>query len=97
MGKFISLKWVNIHESLFLFIPEESVTTKLSFCDQKAVPNRMCENTEIAVTLRGIGPIIYDIVGDISCRCSEPLVLQKSVPDGPFSMRYYACGKVSDM
>ena len=77
------------------YFPEETITSTLSFCEARAVPKRTCKENEIAVTLRGVGPIIYDIVGEISCRCPEPLVLQKAIPDGPFSLRYYSCGKVS--
>ena len=72
----------------------ETITTTLSFCDVLAVPSRTCKENEVAVTLRGMGPIIYDIVGDVSCHCPKPLVLHKAVPDGPFSLRSYACGKV---
>lgn len=46
------------------------------------------------MTLRGAGPIITDIVGDVTCRCSSPLVLHRAFPDGMYSVREYTCGKV---
>lgn len=73
--------------------PGQKITTKLSYCGKKSIPARTCSQNEVAVTLRGVGPIIMDIVGDMTCKCPGPLVLQRAYPDGIYSVREYACGK----
>lgn len=72
---------------------DQTVFTRLSYCDAKAVPSRSCENNEVAVTLRGYGPVLTEIAGDVKCRCSGSLDLHKAYPDGFLSNREYACGK----
>ncbi|XP_045198745.2 uncharacterized protein LOC123553049 isoform X2 [Mercenaria mercenaria] len=73
--------------------PGQTITTRLSYCDRKSFPVRDCNQNEVAMTLRGLGPVIADIVGDVICRCSGPLVLHRAMPDGIYSIREYTCGK----
>ncbi|XP_060591910.1 uncharacterized protein LOC132746712 [Ruditapes philippinarum] len=73
--------------------PGQTITTHLSYCERKSFPKRDCKQNEVAMTLRGVGPVITEIVGDVKCRCSSPLVLHRAFPDGMYSVREYTCGK----
>ena len=69
----------------------------LSYCTARPIITRTCKNNEVAAMLLEKGPMMFEIVGEISCLCPEPLVLQRAVPDGPFSLQKYVCGQVSGL
>ena len=72
----------------------QTIRTRLSYCDPLKRNHRKCRIGEVAVTMRGVGPVVLDVVGGVRCTCNQPLSIKKTRPDGLFSIQYYACGKV---
>lgn len=76
-----------------VYITDQKTLIRLSYCNRKAIPKRMCESNAVAITMRGSGPVATEIVGDIACKCPGPLVLSKAYPEGVYSIREYSCGQ----
>lgn len=72
---------------------DQTIAMELIYCKRKTVSKRLCNDNEVAMTLRGSGPVITEVVGDVTCRCSTPLTLHRAYPDGVLSVREYSCNK----
>lgn len=50
---------------------------------------------DIVLSMEGTAQLPLNIVGDIACDCSIPLVLHSVRPDGAYTVHEFTCGKVS--
>ncbi|KAL4218905.1 hypothetical protein ACF0H5_021493 [Mactra antiquata] len=73
--------------------PDQIIKTRLSYCRRQTFTKKVCKPNELSLTLRGVGPIIAEIVGDVRCKCNQPLALHRAMPDGIYSKREYTCGR----
>ena len=71
------------------------VVLRLSYCNPRSNPQRDCKRGELALTVQGFGPIMFQDVGRMKCRCLEPLSMKRSRPLGYFFREQeYVCGQV---
>lgn len=97
----VQLRWLRgVRKVLFVnlscvnFPGVQKMSVRLSYCWKKTLPKRKCNLGDYVLTMEGESPFPTNVVGDIACQCSQPLVLHATRPDGVYTLQDFSCGKV---
>lgn len=66
----------------------------LNYCGRQFIPRYTCQEGQVAATFKGFGAFLFEMEGELRCRCPGPLYLSSASPArSGESIRRYTCGQ----